>query len=168
LRNARTGSTASSKGRVSSATCAAISRKRKAESLHALVARGSRSSHSWQMMVRRGPHLTREHASDLERATACAAGSLARRPAWLRASLSILASAEPHPERKSALNRAKVSTNGVVTSQTDRAEHRLFGGSSSRHSLRRASGGHRARKPHAKHRSWQRVSWQPWAINRNL
>jgi hypothetical protein len=83
-------------------------------------------------------------------------------------SLSILASAEPHPERKSALNRAKVSTNGVVTSQTDRAEHRLFGGSSSRHSLRRASGGHRARKPHAKHRSWQRVSWQPWAINRNL
>ena len=113
-------------------------------------------------------HLTREHASDLERATACAAGSLARRPAWLRASLSILASAEPHPERKSALNRAKVSTNGVVTSQTDRAEHRLFGGSSSRHSLRRASGGHRARKPHAKHRSWQRVSWQPWAINRNL
>src|SRR6516225_9293277 len=38
-------------------------------------------------------HLTREHASDLGRATPCAAGSLARRPAWLRASLSILAAA---------------------------------------------------------------------------
>src|SRR6478752_5449202 len=46
-------------------------------------------------------HLTREHASDLGRATACAAGSLARRPAWHRASLSILAAGELRFKSKS-------------------------------------------------------------------
>ena len=77
LRNARTGSAASSKDRMSSATCAAISRKRKADPLPGVLCEGCgkrrlaqlvrRKCHAYQIKTLRPPNPTvlDDHRRDL-------------------------------------------------------------------------------------------------------